>query len=685
MDVGRVGIWSPELRLGPAGAVGDAATELEELGFTTVWLPGLDGTRILDDVETVLTATRTAVVATGVMGIWGLPAGQVAAEHARLQARHGERFLLGLGTSSAEMARRHGQTSFHPLADMDAYLDALDTASPPVQAHSRVLAALGPRMSRLGAKRCVGVHPFLVGADYCHVLRNLLGPGPLLAHYLPTALISDPERARNAIREWLARFLTMPSYRASLRRQGFTDTDLAEGGSDRLIDAVSAWGELDAIATRLRAYRDAGADHVALHVLGAASTFPRAQWRELAHLTTFRESSDMALRTIAGDPLARPGISRAKLEVPEATIEELHRRLDQMRWPDRETVAGTAQGVPLDRMRQLIDHWRTRYDWRRFETLLNDLGHYRTVLDGLAIHFLHVRSPHPDATPLLLTHGWPGSIVEFVRALSPLTDPTAHGGDARDAFHVVAPSLPGFGFSGKPTASGWTATRIAGAWAQLMDLLGYRRYLAQGGDWGGAVTHALGVLAPKGLAGIHLNFPPFLFSPPLGPGEPDEQERRALDRLDTFQRLGAGYHRLQSTRPQTIGYGLTDSPAGLAAWIYEKFDEWTDTDHQPEQVLPLDLILDNIMLYWLPAAGASSARLYWQHEGLDMSGPPPTLPVGISAFPGEIVPIPRVWAERVYPQVVYFNAVERGGHFAAFEQPELFTREVRAFARHLPG
>jgi len=391
------------------------------------------------------------------------------------------------------------------------------------------------------------------------------------------------------------------------------------------------------------------------------------------------------LRTVTGDPLARAGISRTRLEVAEATIEQLRRRLDRVRWPERETVADTAQGIPLDRVRRLIGYWRTGYDWRRFESLFNDLGHYRAVLDGLAIHFMHVRSPHPDATALLLTHGWPGSVVEFVRAIGPLTDPTAHGGDAQDAFHVIAPSMPGFGFSEKPTTTGWTATRIARAWAELMNLLGYQRYLAQGGDWGGAVTHALAVLAPEGLAGIHLNFPPFLFSPPLSTGDPGEPERRALERLDTFRRVGAGYHRVQSTRPQTIGYGLTDSPAGLAAWIYEKFDEWTDTNHQPEQVLPLDLILDNIMLYWLPASAASAARLYWQHEGLDMSRPPSTLPVGISAFPAEIVPIPRVWAERVYPRLVYFNTVERGGHFAAFEQPELFTREVRAFSRQLPG
>jgi pimeloyl-ACP methyl ester carboxylesterase len=245
----------------------------------------------------------------------------------------------------------------------------------------------------------------------------------------------------------------------------------------------------------------------------------------------------------------------------------------------------------------------------------------------------------------------------------------------------VAPCMPGFGFSDKPTSTGWTVERIADAWAQLMERLGYHRYIAQGGDWGGAVTHALAVLGPAGLAGIHLNFPPFLFNPPLE-GSASVDEQRSLHQLKTFQQDGAGYHRVQSTRPQTIGDGLTDSPVGLAAWIFEKFDEWTDTARHPEHVIPLDMMLDNIMLYWLSRSGASSARLYWQNDNLDFSCPP-QVPVGISAFPGEIVRIPRVWAQRAYSRLIYFNDAAHGGHFAAFEQPALFARELRTFARHL--
>jgi pimeloyl-ACP methyl ester carboxylesterase len=387
------------------------------------------------------------------------------------------------------------------------------------------------------------------------------------------------------------------------------------------------------------------------------------------------------LRDIANDPLARPGVTRTHLFVPESVLDDLRHRLETVRWPDHETVSDTSQGLPLARAQRLVEHWYTRYDWRRFETALNDLGHYRTQFEGLNLHFLHVRSPHHDATPVIFTHGWPGSFIEFLRATDPLTNPTAHGGTAADAFHVVAPCMPGFGFSDKPTSTGWTVERIADAWAQLMQQLGYHRYIAQGGDWGGAVTHALAALGPDGLAGIHLNFPPFLFNPPLN-GSASVDEQRSLAQLKTFQQDGAGYHRVQSTRPQTIGYGLTDSPVGLAAWIFEKFDEWTDTARHPEDVIPLDMMLDNIMLYWLARSGASSARLYWQNESLDLSRPP-QVPVGVSAFPAEIVRIPRVWAQRAYPRLIYFNDVARGGHFAAFEQPALFARELRAFARCL--
>jgi pimeloyl-ACP methyl ester carboxylesterase len=396
------------------------------------------------------------------------------------------------------------------------------------------------------------------------------------------------------------------------------------------------------------------------------------------------ETATPYLRDIAADMTTPPGVTRTQLEVSDAALIDLRRRLESVRWPDRETASGAAQGVTLERAQRLLHHWRHTYDWRRFEATVNRLGHYRTRIDGLDIHFLHVRSRHDDALPVILTHGWPGSFVEFLPALGPLTDPTAHGGAAQDAFHVVVPSLPGFGFTGKPTEQGWTVERIAAAWAHLMQSLGYRRYIGQGGDWGGAVTHTLGALAPKGLAGIHLNFPPFVFSPPLD-GAPSADEQHALHQIAVFRDHGAGYHLLQSTRPQTIGYSLADSPAGLAMWMFEKFDAWTDSGHHADTVIPTDVMLDNITLYWLTNTGASSARIYWQHHGVDVGSTAPNVPVGISAFPGEIVRIPHLWAQRAYPSLVYFNAVARGGHFAALEQPELFTAELRAFGRALNG
>ncbi|MCW6003300.1 epoxide hydrolase [Micromonospora sp. CPCC 205371] len=369
-----------------------------------------------------------------------------------------------------------------------------------------------------------------------------------------------------------------------------------------------------------------------------------------------------------------------RLSISDSTLRDLQRRLAATRFPERETVHDGSQGVQLDRMRGLVDWWRTRYDWRRLETRLNAFGQFRTQIDGLGIHFLHVRSRHTGAIPVVLTHGWPGSVVEFLDVIRPLTDPTAFGGSAADAFHIVVPSLPGFGFSDKPTATGWNVERIARAWAQLMTRLGYRRWLAQGGDFGGSVTHELAKLGPAGLAGIHLNFFP-VFQPPVSdPPTPEEQE--ALAKLQRFFNDGAGFVYQQSTRPQTVGYGLTDSPAGQAAWILEKFVEWSDSDGRPEQVIGTDRILDDIMLYWLSGTAASSARIYWEDARAAATGDEFAVPVGFTVFPGEIVPTPRVWAERVYQsQLVYFNKVDRGGHFAAFEQPEIFTEEVRRFAR----
>jgi pimeloyl-ACP methyl ester carboxylesterase len=383
-------------------------------------------------------------------------------------------------------------------------------------------------------------------------------------------------------------------------------------------------------------------------------------------------------------PPATEEVTRLQVHVPDAALDDLRRRLADARFPERELVNDWSQGAPISRVRRLTEYWQHEYDWRRLESKLDGLGQFRTKIDGLGIHFLHVRSRHAGATPLLLTHGWPGSIIEFLGTVGPLTDPTAHGGAKADAFHLVIPSIPGFGFSDRPIETGWNTVRIAKAWAQLMDRLGYREYLAQGGDWGGGITTQLGKLRPVGLRGVHLNFPEYVFSPPVE-GEPTPAEQAALAQINYFFTYGAGYHREQSTRPQTIGYALTDSPVGQAAWIYEKFGEWTDSGYNPEGLLGLDAMLDDISLYWLTGTAASSARLYW--EDYSATAPPLTildLPVGVSVFPKEIVRTPLVWAERAYHDLVYFNdQIPRGGHFAAFEQPQLFAEELRAFAGKL--
>ncbi|MFK0171034.1 epoxide hydrolase family protein [Streptomyces sp. NPDC090306] len=379
-------------------------------------------------------------------------------------------------------------------------------------------------------------------------------------------------------------------------------------------------------------------------------------------------------------PQATERVTRLRVSVPDAHLKDLRQRLAGVRLPDPETVSDASQGVQLDRLTSLLTYWRTGYDWRRFEKQVNDLGQYRTRIDGLGIHFLHVRSRHANATPVILTHGWPGSFVEFLKAIGPLTDPTAHGGSSQDAFHVVVPSLPGFGFSDRPRETGWTTARIAAAWAELMKRLGYTRYVAQGGDWGGGVTTELGKLRPEGLLGVELNFPEYTFSPPVS-ANPTAEEQKALAEIQTFSSQYSGYFQEQSTRPQTIGYALADSPSGQAAWIYEKFLDWTDNTGAPGGVLTRDEMLDNISLYWFTDTAASSARLYWQNYGtselttLD-------LPVGLSVYPHELVRSPKVWAERAYKDLVYFNdQIPAGGHFAAFEQPQIFAQELRKFAR----
>ena len=368
-----------------------------------------------------------------------------------------------------------------------------------------------------------------------------------------------------------------------------------------------------------------------------------------------------------------------------AALDDLRDRLRRTRWPERETVEDWSQGVPLAYLRELCGYWADRYDWRASEARLNRIPQFTTGIDGLDVHFLHVRSRRPGAVPLIMTHGWPGSFLEFERVLGPLADPTAHGGDAADAFHVVVPSLPGYGFSGKPAAPGWDVHRIARAWAELMTRLGYRRFLAQGSDWGTSVSTSMALQYPGRLLGIHL-VPP-LAPPDRGAGDLTDRERAALADLDERSRTGSGYSAEQGTRPQTIGYSLTDSPSGLCAWIVEKLWAWTDHPGDLGQVLGADQVLDNITLYWLAATGASAARLYWESIAqvtewfTTAARDTVSVPAGCSIFPREVPRPSRRWAERRFTNIVYWNEPARGGHFAAWEQPGLFVGEVRAAAR----
>jgi pimeloyl-ACP methyl ester carboxylesterase len=384
------------------------------------------------------------------------------------------------------------------------------------------------------------------------------------------------------------------------------------------------------------------------------------------------------------------------VQSPEEQLVDLRRRLAATRWPSTELVEDRAQGIQIKTLRELVRYWMTEYDWRACEARLNVLPQFTTEIDGVDIHFIHVRSRHENALPLIMTHGWPGSVIEFLETVGPLTDPTSHGGTAEDAFHLVLPSLPGYGFSGEPTELGWDSGRIARAWAVLMDRLGYTRYVAQGGDVGASVTDAMGRQAPKGLVGIHVN----LLAGAIGfkdrlPAE-TAQERMAHEALNKFQADGFGYFLEQSTRPQTIGYSLLDSPVGLAAWL---LDHDTDSYYKisrafvegaPVGNLTRANIVDNITLYWLTGTGASAARWYWELGrfliAARASGQVPpvvSVPVGFTTFPGEIWASPRSWVETVYPDLAYFNAVERGGHFAAWEEPHLFSDEVRAAFRSL--
>ena len=364
------------------------------------------------------------------------------------------------------------------------------------------------------------------------------------------------------------------------------------------------------------------------------------------------------------------------INTSEEQLTDLRNRINNTRWAEEECVNDWSQGIPLTYVREIADYWANQYDWRESEQYLNTFDHYQTNINDLDIHFIHQKSPHPDAYPLIITHGWPGSIIEFHKVIQPLVDPTKHGGKAEDAFHIVCPSLPGYGFSGKPSQSGWGVEKIAETWDLLMVRLGYENYGAQGGDWGAAVTTQIGRNIGHCDA-IHINMP--IGRPtPESLQDPTDEEKSALEGLTYYQEWDSGYSKQQSTRPQTLGYGLVDSPVGQMAWIIEKFWSWMDCDGHPENTLTRDELLDNVMLYWLTASGASSARLYWESFGSFGGGDKVELPTGVASFPKEIIRSPRRWCEESY-NITHWTTMPKGGHFGAFEQPELFINDLRIF------
>ncbi len=370
-----------------------------------------------------------------------------------------------------------------------------------------------------------------------------------------------------------------------------------------------------------------------------------------------------------------------RIAASDAELDDLRRRLRATRWPERETVQDWSQGIPLAYVQEVCAYWADGYDWRTREAALNRFPQFKTDIDGCTIHFIHARSPHAEAQPLIITHGWPGSIVEFHKVIEPLVDPTKSGGAASDAFHVVCPSLPGYGFSGKPTAPGWGIERIADAWSQLMQRLGYDRYFAQGGDWGAMVTTQIGIRDPEHCRAIHLNMPLALPDPDTM-NDLTPNELSAMEGLQHYDQWDSGYSKQQSTRPQTLAYGLTDSPAGQAAWILEKFWSWMDCDGHPENVLSRDELLDNVMIYWLTASAGSSARLYWE-SFRNPPFDPVKVPVGCTIFPKEIFRTSKRWAEKRFGPLLHWNEPSKGGHFAAFEQPATYVDEVRTCFRGL--
>ncbi|NNH41932.1 epoxide hydrolase family protein [Rhizobium laguerreae] len=377
--------------------------------------------------------------------------------------------------------------------------------------------------------------------------------------------------------------------------------------------------------------------------------------------------------------------------IPQADLDDLRRRVLATRWPAKETVSDQSQGVRLAKLKELVDYWGSDYDWRKVEAQLNALPMFVTAIDGLDVQFIHVRSEHENALPLIITHGWPGSILELLKVIGPLTNPTAHGGTAEDAFHLVLPSMPGYGFSQQPTETGWNADRIGLAWDILMNKLGYDRYVAQGGDWGSVVCDKMARQNLKGLLGIHVNMPatvPVAEAKAMRAGDPapeglSDKERAAYDSLSTFFAKNGAYGSMMTTRPQTVGYGLSDSPVGLAAWMYDKFTQWTFSGGEPERSLTKDEMLDDITLYWLTNSAISSAQLYWENNANNFNAVDISIPAAVTIFPGEIYQAPRSWVEQSYHKLIYFNEVDKGGHFASWEEPELFSQEMRAAFKSL--
>jgi pimeloyl-ACP methyl ester carboxylesterase len=411
----------------------------------------------------------------------------------------------------------------------------------------------------------------------------------------------------------------------------------------------------------------AGAVIVASLIFSAAPSFAKTQ-----------SSKDTAIRPY-------------HIKVSENAVKELRQRILATRWPDKETVNDQTQGVKLQQIQKLVKYWGTGYDWRKAEAKLNALPLFVTNIDGLDIQFVHIKSKHPNAMPLIITHGWPGSIFELIKLVGPLTDPTAFGGRVEDAFDIVLPSMPGYGFSGKPTGTGWDADHIARAWDVLMKRLGYKKYVSQGGDWGSVVADKMAQQKPEGLLGIHVNMPatvPADVAKALNNGEAapaglSQKENEAFESLNYLYKKGGGYAAMMVTRPQTLGYGLSDSPVGLAAFFLDKFNEWTYSGGNAEQVLTQDEMLDDISLYWLTNTAVSSAQLYWENNANNFNAVDISIPAAITVFPGEIYRAPKSWAEKSYHNLIYFNEVKKGGHFAAWEQPQLFAEELRAAFKSL--